>query len=429
MQAVRYNPVMGLSWALVLLAGAASAGPVFGDASEERLLDLDGNWPRAFPRASGGFVMFSAGGGDYKLTHADDSLTADHFDDRLLTGRTDLKDHDIRPCPDGSWLHVATADKYADHDSAYVWRYDSNFATLAKSTYAEGSTDGSNYVDVPVVCGQEFQGFLYAFPPEALPARFAELGRDARATEVVDMVRAPFATGSSLVNDSDQTMWVLGGYTEPGAPARKFVTVQYDTSWTVGRSALLTVAPEGYVAYWPQATIRVGNVYIVAHMMRDEASAWVQQEGNLTLSAFDVADWKMIDQVQLSQNVAPHGGMQPFVVFDGKDSLVALYSKELRNYAFTVKLQPEVLESVEDTGVVDTGVDDTGGEDTDSGVVDSGSEGDSDGAGEIDSGADPDPECGCASSGAGAGAIPVLLAWGLGRRAGRERYFRKPRAS
>ncbi len=416
------RPVLGVL--LVSWTGAAFAGPVFGEVGDETPLDLDGNWPRAFPGGQrGGFVTFGAGGGDFKLNHADSSLKADHYDDRLLTGRTDLKDHDIRPCPDGTWLHTATGDTLADHDSAWVWRYDADFRILAHETFAEASTDGSNFVDLPVVCGPEFQGFAYAFPPGRISARFAEIGPDAASSSVVDLRSAPFSTGSSLINDSDGTLWMVGSFTEEGQPARKLLAAHYDADLTEINHIVLTVAEEGSEVYWPQATIRVGDVFIVAHMLRDSSLAWTQQEGDIALTAFDVATWAQLDQVRLSNNVAPTGGMQPFVVFDGRDGLVALYSKELKNYSFRVTLQPAVLGQGDDTGTVDTGTEDTGTEDT----------GDSKETGEDTSDPTPDADgdddfylmpptggrpsgCGCASGAAG-GAPALGVAWVLARGA------------
>ena len=395
---------MSFAVLLFVVASPALAGSVFGDASDEMELDLDGNWPRAFlDHQRNGFFLFSAGGGDFKLTHATSELRVDHFDDRLLTGRKDLKDHDIRPCPDGTWLHVSTGDTKSDHDSAWSWRYDADFAIAGHATIAEASTDGSNFVDVPVVCGPEFQGFAYPFPPATVPARFASLGDDASLVESVDLMYGPFATGASLVNDSDGTLWILGGYTDEGLPATRFIAAQYSTDWEVGIRRVLSVAPDGYEAYWAQTTIRVGGVFIVAHMMRDLAGNWTQQDGNLTLSAFDATTWELVDQVQLSQNVAPNGGMQPFVMFDEEDRLVALYSKQLHNYAFIVELQPEVLASLEDTGSTDTGGD-SGTPDT---AADTGT-GDTDGTGgnPDDTGGKPDD---CACGGGSGAAAPALV--------------------
>ena len=109
-----------------LLVAPAEAGPVFTEASAEVYLDDNGNWPRAYPY-NDGWMVFHAGGGDYQLTHAHADLSPDRTDVRALTGRTDLKDHDVRPCPDGTFLHVATADFVPQgHDSAYSWRYDAD---------------------------------------------------------------------------------------------------------------------------------------------------------------------------------------------------------------------------------------------------------------------------------------------------------------
>lgn len=340
--------------------------------------------------------MFHAGGGEFHVSYAFDDLSPNHNRDKRLTGRTDLKDHDIRPCPDGSWLHVATGDTTGEqaHDSAYSWRYDADFNVIANGVIAEADLSGPTYVDLPVACGANFQGTSFPDDLVGTQARFAQVEADGSTPTKNDLPGAPRATGASMMEDTDGTLYVVGFLWEYSM--REIVISHYDTDFRNLNTRFVQVAEEGFTPYWAQTVIRVGDFYIVSHMMRDNTVQWTQQEGDLYLTAFDL-NWDKVDQLQVSQNTAPLGGMQPYVVDKGDGTLLAMYSKELYNYAFIIDLQPgvEISDTGSDTGS-DTAVDSGAGEDS---------------GGEIDTAETPDPiECGCAAPRSGSGTVALLVA-------------------
>ena len=384
-----------LLW-LIAVTSSANAGSVFATSQGPITLDLSGNWPRAYPEATGGWVMFHAGGGEFHVSRAFDDLSPNHSRDKRLTGRTDLKDHDIRPCPDGSWLQVSTADTTGEqaHDSAYSWRYDADFNVIASGVIAEGDLSGPTYVDLPVACGTNFQGTSFPDDLVGTQARFASVEADGSAPKQNDLPGAPRATGASMMEDTDGTLYMVGFLSEYSL--REIVISHYDTEFRNLNTRFVQVAEEGFTPYWAQTLIRVGDFYIVAHMMRNNTLQWTQQEGDLYLTAFDL-NWEKVDQLQLSRNTAPLGGMQPYVVDKGDGTLLALYSKELYNYAFIVDLQPGV--EISDPGT-DTGTDTA----TDSGAGD-------DGSGDVETGETPEPvDCECAATPGASGLLALVVA-------------------
>ncbi len=400
---------------MAALVSPASAGTVFTSAGDETLLDLNGNWPRAYLDAStGGWDMFHAGGGDFKLTHADMTLTFDHTNDKDLTGRTDLKDNDIHPCPDGTWLQVSTADSVPDsHDSWFAWRYDSSFNINATTTIAYGDTSGADYVDTPGVCGDTFQGGAYFFNSDGgdtasstgdVPSVFTDINSAAAATAYHNLDGAPTAIGSSMFEDNDHTLYFCG-FTAQNP--QSLIVGHFDSSYNRLDANLIPVTTSPMEAYFAQSSLRVGQYYIVAHMMRDSSLSWSQQNGDIYLSAFD-SHWGLVDQIQLSHNVAPDGGVQPFVINAKDGTLLAMYSKDLKNYAFIVTLDSSVDWGA--SGDTDTDTDTDSDTDTDT-DTDTATNGDSDqGQNTGDTSSTPiKGSCGCASAPTGEGALGLLL--------------------
>lgn len=378
-----------------LFTAPALAGPVFASATDEILLDLNGNWPRAYPVGTG-WVMFHAAAGDFMVTHAQGDFTMDHSGDRGLTGRDNLKDHDIRPCPDGTWLHVSTADISGDHDSSYAWRYDADFNIIDNGTIAESSTDGSNYVDTGAVCGEVFQGLAYDYRGDLYTTIFAGVAPDATRESTTTLLDASQASGSSLLETEDGLLTFVG----PGKQGQLLV-VQYDSALTEVNYVTVEVSDDTHDVYWPQTTIRVGDNYIVAHMTRENDVTWNQQDGNISLLAFDL-DWNVVDQLQLSNNAAPVGGMQPYVVDKGDGTLLAMYSKNLQNYAFTVTLNDGSGDADTDT---DTDADTDADSDADS---DTDSDADTNDTGRLQVN-DDGKSCGCATAPESGVALAVAL--------------------
>ena len=411
---------------LLALFSTAHAGPVFSAVGEETLLDLNGNWPRAYlDYTTGGWTLFHAGGGDFKVTHSDRMFVMDHSRDKDLTGRTDLKDHDIRRCPDGTYIHIATGDTTNPHDTFWAWRYDADFNITGHTTLAENSTDGSDYVDTPAVCGQVFQGggYFVDYEDDAttdVPTRFEIIDTDAASVGTFDLFAAPTAIGSSMFEDDDQTLFLVGA---ASTETQDLVVAHYGLSFEELSSVIVPVTTYPMETYWAQTSIKVGDYYIVAHMMRDSSQTWDDQDGNMYLTAFD-ADWTVVDQIQVSQNTAPDGGMQPYVVNAEDGTLLCMYTKNIQNYAFIVELDPSVDYLPDSDADTDTDTDTDTDSDTDT-DTDTDTDADTDTDTDADSDADTDVDtnaaddtggggtdkegCGCASTPTGDGVAGLLI--------------------
>ena len=51
-----------------------------------------------------------------------------------LTGRTDLIDHAISKCPDGTYMHLGSGEVVVPDDSAWGFRYDADWNMIAEAS-------------------------------------------------------------------------------------------------------------------------------------------------------------------------------------------------------------------------------------------------------------------------------------------------------
>lgn len=409
---------------IALLLPLALAAPIFTEIGTETYLDTGGNWPRAFA-ADGGWHLLHADQGDYQYSFLRDDLTRDRALDRLLTGMTGLIDHGVARCPDGTYFHAATAGLSRENDSLYAFTYDADFNLLASATLVERATEGQ-FADVPVVCGDTFKGAAWFVPELNLPVRYASIDADLRITGTHDFYESVAAIGSSLLDD-DGTLRIVG---LPGKNGLTIMFDSYDASYNHLALEDIEFLPDGWEPYWAQGTLMVGDCYIVAHMAEDAAYEWNTQGGDVWIEAFD-RSYHLLDQVQLSHNTAPVGGMQPGLARKD-DQLLVTYAKDLQNFGWLITMDlaacgveesPDTGDTGDtgdsgDTGPTDSG--ETGGDDTAS--DDSGESGGDDTAPDDsavdDTGATSKDGCGC-TSGAGAPGVGALL--GLAALARRRR--------
>lgn len=408
---------------LALLVQTALAGPIFLTVGDEMSLGTSGNWPRAFPTTDG-WHLLHANQGDYAYAFLRDDFTHDPSKDRNLTGSTVLRDHAVAECPDGTFFHVATANLDRDNDTAYTFTYDADFNLLDSGVIVERSPTGS-LADVPAVCGDNFRGAAWWVPEENLPIRYAAIADDLSVTGTFDFALTMPAIGSSMMDEGDG---ILRVFSAPGKEANTLGITEIESDLTTMTRFDLDVMPDGWAPYWAQGNLQVGDCTLVVHMAEDTAYEWKTQGGDVWLEAFD-PDWNLLDQVQLSHNVAPVGGMQPGVSRKG-DTLLVTYAKSLQNYGFAVTMDLDAcgyVKEPDDTGTVDTGTPpdtgsgDSGGKDTsaDSGGEDTSA--DSGGDSSVDSGDSEGPHdtaigptadkggCGC-STGTGDGTVGGALA-------------------
>lgn len=383
--------------AALLLSTPAFAGSLFVDIGAETHVDVDrsGNWGRLFP-AEEGWDFFFASGGEYQHVPLDDAFVPDLSRLTRLTGRTDLVDHAITRCPDGSWLHVASATATRLDDSAWAFRYDTDLAVTASAQLFDAEPS-QEHRDMPIVCAEGFAATGFFDPDNRVSFRLVELGPDAAAVRVVEPEHAPIVTGSSLFSDGV----TVGIASFPGSTGDYLHVSEYTLPdlGLVDRH-LQDISVAGQKAYWSQGYARVGNRHVLAHMVRGESAGFDAQDGDVWLSVFNL-DWRLSEQVQVSHNTPPHGGMQPWLTFRD-DILVVSYTRELQNYVFPVTIDrveagldprpEEPDDTAEPTDTSDTGADTS-----------------------VDEDPEPvEPACGC--NGAGAWLLVPLVVGPLTRR-------------
>ncbi|MFZ5477879.1 MAG: hypothetical protein ACOZNI_13980 [Myxococcota bacterium] len=364
---------------MLALAPLALAGPIFLDAGELTYLDANGNWPRAFPTDDGWHLFYATEGEFWYQTMSDDLVT--EFDERReLTGHRDLQDHAISLCPDGTFLHFATASVVENDDSLYSFVYDAQANLLSENELAYGDTNGK-YVDVPSVCGETFRGTAYWADSVGEPFRYVEV--DATGAEVrrVDLDDAPGALGSSMLEDEGHLFAIgVGSKSDDDG----VLVSEYDAELEALEYVTVDLSEDPWQTSWTQGATRVGNVYLVIHIGQDTTQSWTPSEGSgdLWIEAFDL-NWEPIDQMQLTAIPPGDGGMQPGLAVKG-DRVLGLFSIAQDNVVVPVTIDLDAAESWDDP---------RGGDDTDLPA-------DEDNPAPVD----PTRECGCAS-----GAAPAWL--------------------
>ena len=200
----------------------------------------------------------------------------------------------------------------------------------------------------------------------------------------------PMMGGGSLYEPSEGRLNLVGFERGKG-----LLLSRYNSDLELIDTKTLDIQP-GYNAYWPQAFTRIGTHYLIGYMLQDDRG-WSSDLGDVWIAVFD-ADWNLVQDVQVSQNTPPNGGMRPaFARREGSDELVVLYDINVSPTAFLVKLDLAALgvDGAEDTAHPDL---------HDSGSVDSTGE-----TGGKDEGKDGGKGCGGCSSGSSPAMLFSLL--------------------
>lgn len=407
---------------MLLFVARALAGPIFLSMGDPVELDVSGSWVRVFA-AEGGWHVSHAAAGNFHYAWLPDSLEVDRATRRELTTRTNLLDHAVALCPDGTYLHLASASVGTPDDTIYSFRYDENFQPMVDGIVEEANPNGVD-MDPPVVCGSWVQAAGSGEREPIVPMKLTFLDDMLAVTGSVVMEGSPEAPGSAMYTD-DHYLWSVGTsdvYWETMHVAQYAPDLSLVQQWDVD------VATAGSHAYWYQRMEKVRDTFIVAHMMRTDAEAWSTQQGNIYLSAFD-ANWTLIDQLQITDIDAPVGAF--YAWFDRKeDMLLVSYHSDTpyaHNDVKTVMIDLDACgpEATEDTGVaLDTGdagdTADTGDtaeptDTSDTGAdvsVDSGDTGDAADTGKPGDGGG----CGCAAGGGEEGVVAIVVGVAVGVR-------------
>lgn len=324
---------------MLLTAATALGAPFFLAAGPETPIAVDrsGNWPRVIA-AEEGWSFFFASGGDYWYAPLDDALAADPDRTRPLTGRGDLVDHAITPCPDGGFLHAASYTVDNEDDSLVTYAYGADLELTDELTIVEGSSHTITR-DMPVVCGETYRG-VGLFDTAERTQFVAVAGGE--ADEAVALPDAPMMTGSGWI-ESNGALWTIGHAIEGWGELQ---LRSYDAAFELQDGVDYEIVPAPLEAYWSQGLVRVGDHSVVVFMARDPDAGWQLQDGDVWLALLD-ADWNVVETLQVTTNTPPVGAMQPGLAVKD-DHLLVTYVRDLELFAVEVAFDPELPAASED---------------------------------------------------------------------------------
>jgi MYXO-CTERM domain-containing protein len=382
------------------LLSSAYAQDFFVEVGEPVVMPTGGNWVRAFPDDEGWRLGLATGVG-YGLLPL--KSTGDGPSDWTVVEaerwwqvqQEDLADHNIKRCPDGSWLHVATGQTNNQDDSAWWFRHDEAW-NLVASGVVELANPGRHHSDPSVICSNAAEGVLFA--PRASDAGmgvFFDIGTSGDATEGAEVSKEPVPTGAALITDvytnEIHRMGVDG-------PAGNLVHVVYDENWNELERWTNNPLPDPYLVYWPQGTMQLGDYWLVGMLGTTDPSGGGNSRRPF-LVVFD-QNWVPAEVVEIN---LPGAG-RPWINRRG-DLLLFTFDEGLDPYLVGFRLNLAafgVAADAPDTGVHPEDFEGATGDPSDE-AGDTGSEDDKDG-------------CGCTAGGGGGLVALALGALGIVRR-------------
>jgi hypothetical protein len=405
---------------IAMLTPSALAGDFILETGPEVELRNSGTWARAHV-VDGAWKLTFAGNGDYYI--ADLVKTGEGLGDwelqdgtRVqLTDHGDLKDHAIRRCPDGTYLHAASANVTDVNDSAYAWRYAADWSLIGTGTIAE-SDMARSHQDMGLYCSSLGSGA--AFGGREGPPGIVRINDDLTPGAATDLPFEVRPTGSGMWVDAESELITLFWTDGMGNLHKWDMDPDLNTVATTNRP----IAEEALRAYWPQGVLRVGDYWLIAHMVRPLDTSVGGDDGNVRLLVLN-DQLEIQDDATLTDNDIQDAGMRPWITRKG-DVVVMAYDRQRQHTVVEIRLDLAAfgVAGDEDTGW--TGSDDGGGSGDGSG--DGAGNGSGDGAGSGDGGgsgsadtatdlpadgtSEKDACGGCAAS----GTAPLGLAAGVG---------------
>ena len=397
---------------LVLLAivGASYAGSVpvqsehIVEVGEEIDWGIGGAWARLFIQEPVDVFFYAAGGEFWKMDFLEDYELLEQ-QKVPLSGRTNLDDHAIRQCPDGSYLHAASGKIEETNDSGYMMMYDASWARINNHVLGEKSSEIA-YNDMPLICHEKgrFVSFIDYNVWGSLLYKLDETGKPVQEYRIPEI---GLSEGGTFLED-------------PTSGDLALVTSNHDNSalevnfldWDLNflsTKTLFEIDPMVDRVYWPQAVEVIGTRIVVAYVNQPKKAGRISDWGDMWLAIFDL-EWNLIESHAIVTEQEEDGCMRPGLAF--KDDMLFYTYDEIVNHPpgdvgprlvpIELNLRAFGLGEPDDTGSPpDSG--DTESTDGGNGEEDSGD------ASETD---DSAASCGCAtpSSGTSSGFAWMVLA-------------------
>ena len=326
----------------------ARAQNLIGEVGAPVEVGTSGAWARALATDRGWYMGVGTAGDFYvgKLTQNGDSLVDWSFDRSDWVNVTqfgDLKDHAIRKCPDGTWLHVSSANNIDPNDSAYAWRLSADFEILASGVVEENEPSRAHN-DMATICSPHLQGAVFSTftsgPPEAT---FFRVDETANTESTIDLGEIQ-VEGGAFLDDAPTERIILISATYSGQLL--FDTFDYDLNHIT--QTRVDVPPSSERAFWPQRIIRVGQYYVVAMMSMVDSGPGSSDTGDVWLHVFD-EEFNLLEQTKLTDyGSGRDSAMRPWM--ERIDDLLIVSYDILTTHTFVaVKLNLDGVEAV-DTG-------------------------------------------------------------------------------
>lgn len=376
---------------LASLATPAGALPIEAVGEPTNFgLECACNWVRVSARTDGQLDLFVTGGGNYR--HAIIQKLPDGWrvqgSPSALADNGELVDHAITKCSDGTWLHVASANRTERlDDSIYVYHYTEDFEVLAESLAVDGD-DVRRFNDAPLLCDPRHVGTV-GHPRDLAShdGRFYFLTESGEVSGETYLDTVPPVGGSTLAWDADRGQYL--SFRALGPDSSLFVVplnteLQQDGDWV-----LLDVGDFPYVS-WPQAALKLDEYWFVAHLVRLD-KPYASDAGEIAVTVID-GELQHVQTVVITDVSPGQGAHRPGITVLG-DKLIVSYE---------VDLSPRLVELSLDPALVGTLVTETG---TPAWAAPGGGSGSGTGT-PTDTG-EPDPiDTGGSGSGSGSGGDP-----------------------
>ena len=392
--------------ALLALTAVAHSQDFFAEVGPPVQLPTSGNWVRALPSEDGWHLGIATGKG-YGLIPMSSTgsgpsdWTVAEADRWWLVEQDDLADHNLKRCPDGSWLHIATGETSIRDDSAWWFRHDADWNNVSQGI-VEVDTTERHHSDPSVMCSPLGEGVLFA--PKASDGGigvFFEVGASGDAVEGPTVSKEPVPTGAALFTDvfTDQIHRI-----GVDGPAGNLIHVVYDADWNELDRWMDNPLPDPYLACWPQGTMVLGDYTLLATLGNTDPSGGGNRARPF-LVVYD-ADWNAVEVLDLGDLGVPVDGSGRPWINRRDDLLIYTFDNSLKPYIAGIRLNLSAFGVA--PGAVDSGLrpqDFTG----DAGSTDTGEDAD-------------DKGCGCTASGGlgslGLGWTALLFAAGRRRLSG-----------
>ena len=327
---------------------SAEASNYVDAVAEEIEVGPAGGWVRLFrDEATDGWHFLWAAGGDYIRLPMTAGLEVNDMGRTQLTGRTDLVDHAITACPGGGYLHVASANKESFNDSAYAFRYDSDFNLLAAGTLEEAEPNRFHN-DLPILCTPELDATAFIASNHGATS-LSVIGADATQESLHTLSNeVPRTEGGSLRMDPETGEVIVVGKSHSG---KEFEVVALDANFEVTwKKSFRPLTDAALRPYWPQALMKINDHFLLAFMARDDNAGFSSDWGNAYLAVLD-AEYEHLETIQISFYEPPEGGQRPGIARKG-DQLLLTMDRNVQPVVFPIRLNAEAfgIEATEDTG-------------------------------------------------------------------------------